>query len=510
MARTSVRGRGGDFSFAQVPGPQIERSVFNRSCGLKTTFDSGYLVPIFCDEALPGDTLTLRCNSLVRMTTPIYPLLENIHLDTFFFAVPLRLIWNNAAEFFGEEGNPGGGQGTPPTIPVITDTPVNGDLSDYIGIPVNGVPVEFCSFWHRAYNLVFNTWFRSEDLTNLAVVDLDDGPDTMSDYVLRRRTKRHDYFTSCLPFRQKGAAVSMELTGSGAPTFHRDVGVAGALTVTALGQPVYHGGGIPSAGDLEWTDPNVFLSVTALREGVQVQRFLERAARGGTRYTEVVRSFFGVVSPDARLQRPEFLGAGHTMVNVHPVAGTTKNVTATTPAPPYAALGAFATASVGGGFSKSFTEHCVIIGLVNVRSELTYQQGLERMFSRETKYDFYWPQFAHLSEQAVLNKELYYQNNGDDAGVFGYQERYAEYRYKPSRTSGRMRSTYATPLDPWHLGIEFGSLPLLNNTFIEENAPFSRVLAVSGEHQFFGDFWFDYRCARPMPTFSVPGLVDHF
>lgn len=199
------------------------------------------------------------------------------------------------------------------------------------------------------------------------------------------------------------------------------------------------------------------------------------------------------------------------MINLHPVARTTPNGTGAAPTlPPHAVLGAFATGSVGGGFAKSFTEHCVIIGLANVRSELTYQQGLDRMFSRETKYDFYWPQFAHLSEQPIFNKEIFYNNDANDDLVFGYQERYAEYRYKPSRTSGRMRSTYATPLDPWHLGIEFGSVPLLNNTFIEENAPFARVLAVTSEHQFFGDFWFEYRCARPMPTFAVPGLVDHF
>lgn len=509
MARTTA-GRNytrGQYSFSQVPSVTLQRSTFNRSCALKTAFNSGYLVPIFMDEALPGDTMSLRCQSLVRMSTPIFALMDNVYVDYFFFFIPNRLLWDNWERFCGAQDDPT--DTTDFEVPQVTVTPTVGGLFDYLGFVGKDytVPVTGSALWSRAYNLCFNTWFRSEDLTDSAVVDKGNGPDIASNYVLRRRTKRYDYFSSCLPWTQKGDPVTIALDQpGGSPTF-TSTGGGTAIELSVLAGSVVTT--LPN-GDLVWADPNTSIAINSLREAIQIQRLLERDARGGTRYVEILKSQYGVTSPDFRLQRPEYLGGGSVPVNVHPVASTNR-VTGTQTAATVANLGAFATSAGNVGFVKSFVEHGVILGLANVRADISYQQGLERQFSRKTRFEFYWPPLAHLGEQAVLNKEIYYQNTAADDQVFGYQERWAEYRYKPSRTSGLMRGTAAGAIDQWHLGLEFAALPVLNNTFIEDVMPFDRVLATSTTPpEFFGDFWFQYRCARPLPTYSVPGFVDHF
>ena len=541
MAKVQARGRkqkGGNHTFAQIPTSRLPRSRFDRSNGLITAFDSGFLVPVFCDEVLPGDTCDLKVSTFARMSTPIHPVMDNMHLDMFFFFVPDRLLWDNFEKFMGAQDDPG--DPVDFVIPEIVEAVgvAENSISDYIGIPP-GVPVTFNAKWHRAYNLIFKDWFRSEDLQDSPVINLGDGPDDIADYALLRRGKRHDYFTSALPFPQKGEAVELSIGGTAVVT-----GITGDIDPNSDDIPIFIGvdggsaaalfavddsvGGVNTVllgssttnrhGNVKWDDPKLGwtqtgtgsadlstatgATINAIRQSVALQQLYEKDARGGTRYTEIVKAHFGVTSPDARLQRPEFLGGGHTSIEVNPVPQTSE-----TDGSAQGTLAAFVTSSgQTRGFMKSFTEHGVIIGLACVRADLTYQQGLHRMFTRRTKHDLYWSDFAHLGEQNVLSGEIFHDGTSGDDDVFGYQERFAEYRFKPSQVTSVMRSSHSVSLDTWHLAQDFATRPTLNAAFIEENPPINRVVAVDTEPQFIFNMWCEYYCTRIMPTYSVPGL----
>lgn len=558
MAR-KIRVRGHRFSDA--PAMYMKRTKFDRSHVYKTTFDSGKLIPVFVDEVLPGDTTRLSVNYFARLATPIKPIMDNIYLDWFFFFVPNRLVWEHWQNFCFEQEDPD--DSTDYVIPTVTaaansDNNYVGSLWDYFGLPINTADnisgINALPF--RAVYLIWNEWFRDENLQKSVKIQKGDtneildssrasdqpswvfssGTTIVSGHACPPRGKRHDYFTSALPWTQKGPGVSIGLAGTA------------NLVLSSTNNPIlFSGGGGNSAftdmpvysakiggeadiqgytGDIENNrgylkfgsdvglkgyadlDSSSIFTINSLRTAFQMQKFYERLARGGSRYTEVLRSFFGVVSPDARLQRPEFLGSFTKMVNVNPIAQTS----ATDSTSPQGNLSAYGvTASKFHGFTKSFVEHGYIIGFVCARADLTYQQGINKMWLRSTVYDFYWPTFAHLGEQAIELREIYAQGSKDDTIVFGYQERYAEYRYKPSQITGKFRSSVANGnLDVWHLSQYFKNAPTLNEEFITENPPIKRIVAVQDEPEFLIDVGFKYTTVRPMPMFGTPGLVDHF
>ena len=558
--------------FAEIPKAEIPRSVFDRSFTTKTAFNSGLLIPVFFDEVLPGDTFDVNASFFTRLATPVVPIMDNLWLDSFFFFVPYRLVWDHWTNMHGERKNP---QDSVDYICPTVTAPDNGfgfgSIYDYLGIPpdkkltVNALPL-------RACNLIYNEWFRDENLQDSLTVNTGDENDAPTTYNLFRRGKRHDYFTSCLPWPQKGDSVEVSLGGSAPVTLTRSSidpsvpgpfgsrsipvfsgGLSTGLSVTSSG-PFKLGGrtftlstddlrsgswfggfvdlpdasyssGLSVSGisflDTSYIDAVADLStaspitINSLRYAFQLQKLLERDARGGTRYTELLQSHFGVTNPDLRLQRPEYLGGSSTRITINPVQQTS-STNDTTPQGNLAAYGVGS--DVFHGFNRSFTEYGCIIGFVSVRADLTYQQGLNRAWFRKSRFDFYYPVFSHLGEQTVLNKEIYAQGpsvkdavgNVIDEQVFGYQERFAEYRYKPSMITGIMRSTAPQSLDVWHLSQKFENLPKLNAEFIQDNPPVARAVAVQNEPQFIFDAYFKMKCARPMPVYSVPSLVDHF
>lgn len=574
MARKKIRVRGHRFSDA--PAMYMKRTKFDRSHVYKTTFNSGKLIPVFIDEVLPGDTTRMSVNYFARLATPIKPIMDNIYLDWFFFFVPNRLVWEHWQNFCFEQEDPD--DSTDYVIPTVTasdnsDNAYIGSLWDYFGLPVNtsGNLSGISALPFRGVYLIYNEWFRDENLQKSVKIQKGDtnevlnsaraaeqpswvftsGTNIVPGLACPPRGKRHDYFTSALPWTQKGPGVSIGLAGTasivdpspvtgyfvaqsnadlGAAQLSKDGGVhnvytgngilqyQGGYSVSIAGHSVNNSGSsvVSAKPGSSWLskdsyadlDSSSIFTINSLRTAFQMQKFYERLARGGSRYTEVLRSFFGVVSPDARLQRPEFLGSFTKMVNVNPIAQTS----ATDDTSPQGNLSAYGvTAAKFHGFTKSFVEHGYIFGFVCARADLTYQQGINKMWLRSTVYDFYWPTFAHLGEQAIELREIYAQGVEADTSVFGYQERYAEYRYKPSQITGKFRSSVVNgSLDKWHLSQFFKNAPTLNEEFIVENPPIERIIAVPSEPEFLLDIGFRYTTVRPMPMFGTPGLVDHF
>lgn len=581
MARKKIRVRGHRFSDA--PAMYMKRTKFDRSHVYKTTFNSGKLIPVFVDEVLPGDTTRMSVNYFARLATPIKPIMDNIYLDWFFFFVPNRLVWEHWQSFCFEQEDPD--DNTDYVIPTVSATGNTGNayigsLWDYFGLPVNtsGNLSGVSALPFRGVYLIYNEWFRDENLQKSVKIQKGDtnevlnsaraaeqpswvftsGTTIVPGLACPPRGKRHDYFTSALPWTQKGPGVSIGLAGTASivdPTpatgYLLHSGDRQLAAVSAYGGDASSSGGrrvifgndsikINRNGSSDFStvggfagnrsedvtidaqkastylgndsyvdlDTSSIFTINSLRTAFQMQKFYERLARGGSRYTEVLRSFFGVVSPDARLQRPEFLGSFTKMVNVNPIAQTS----ATNDTSPQGNLSAYGvTAAKFHGFTKSFVEHGYVFGFVCARADLTYQQGINKMWLRSTVYDFYWPTFAHLGEQAIELREIYAQGSEADTTVFGYQERYAEYRYKPSQITGKFRSSVTGGnLDVWHLSQFFKNAPTLNEEFITENPPIERIVAVPSEPEFLLDIGFRYTTVRPMPMFGTPGLVDHF
>ncbi|UPW41662.1 major capsid protein [Peromfec virus RodF8_28] len=546
--------------FSLLPHADISRSTFDRSHSLKTSFNVGDVVPFYVDEVLPGDTFDLKTSKVVRMPSLITPIMDNIYLDTYYFFVPNRLTWEHWKQFQGENTESAWIPETQYTVPQLT-APAGGwsigTIADYMGIPtgIPGLSVNALPF--RAYALIMNEWFRDENLTDPLLIPVDDanvvGVNTGS-YITDvakgglpfKASKYHDYFTSCLPSPQKGPDVTIPTLGNtpvvplsepvpsglGQQPLHfsrdgkgyaftsgsvlplaltADSTTTGSLytSTSSVSNPTSYP--TPLTVDNLWavTSAAPVASINQLRLAFQIQKMYEKDARGGTRYIEILKAHFGVTSPDARLQRPEYLGGNRIPINVNQIVQQSQT---TDQSPQGNPVGLSLTSDTHSDFRKSFVEHGFIIGLMVARYDHTYQQGLERFWSRQDRFDYYFPVFANIGEQAVKNKEIYAQGTDADDEVFGYQEAWADYRFKPNHVTGEMRSSSPQSLDVWHLGDDYDTLPSLSDEWIREDATtVDRVIAVTSQitHQLFADIYVHCRSTRPMPVYSVPGLVDH-
>lgn len=519
--------------FSRSPQALIPRTKFNRTHTHKTTFNAGELIPFYVDEALPGDTFSMRATLFARIATLLFPIMDNLHMDLHFFFVPTRILWTHWEAFNGAN-IPDTDSSTDYLLPTIT-SPSGGyatsSIFDYMGLPTLVAGVETTSLPLRGYSQIYNDWYRDQNYNDMVTVETDDGPDPVSNYSLLQRNKRYDYFTSSLPFPQKGPAVSIPLIGDApvisnqtvpfayGPTFGGG-GSGSPLELSTITNDVYLTGAVTSAPDgFYWgtvADPTktglvsdlsdvTAATINQIRLAATTQQMYEQDARGGTRYTEVIRSHFGIIPEDSRLQRAEFLGSSTHAINVTPVAQSS-GTGITGQDSPQANLSAFGTVLASGGFNYSFQEHGYVYGIASVRADYTYWQGAERFWFRSARFDFYWPTFANIGEQAVLNQEIYCQGTSVDQEVFGYQEVWADYRYKPARLSGAFRPNATDNLDAWHLAQDFGSLPTLNDTFIAESPPMDRIEAATAFADFIMDCHIQLICARPMPMYSVPGI----
>lgn len=535
-------------SQALIPRHDIPRSSFRMQHSHKTTFNATRLVPIYVDEMVPGDRFNMRLTAFARLATPLVPVMDNLHLETFFFFVPCRLIWNNWVKLQGEQENPD--DSTDYLVPILDLSPPNQSfpslsIFDYFGLPCEPQcadlgALEINALPFRAYNLIFNEWFRDQNLVDAMPVPKDDGPDSLTGYQLLQRAKRPDYFTLALPWTQKGAPVTLPLGttapvyGKGAAGYPQAISVmdgqpggttarnlqivnasagvnlsaaatsSGSLTFSALEQPLYVN-----------LEAATSASINLFRLALQMQVALERDARGGTRYVESIKARFGVTAPDFRLQRPEYIGGGHTMVSISAVPQTSATSADGTDTPQGTLAATGSALASGHGFTYSATEHGYVIGLMNVRADINYQQGLRKLWSRRTRWDFFEPVFSGLGEQAILNKEIFVSGTAVDEDVFGYQERFGEYRYFPSLITGLFNSTNPLTIDYWHYAEEFVDTPDLNATFIVDKTEntLERAIAVheeAGGQQLIADLFFDCQAARPMPMYGVPSLGTRF